>query len=131
MITLRALEDDNSVLAEFEDHLTAGPAGRAGNLISSNHRNRTNGEPGGFRLSDGGKDSGAFSAVRQTIRGVLYIAAGKYFVLICQDSRPDSKVGVAGIRAPQSVPGGGEKFIPLGRRNWLGRHGTTLHEPLS
>ena len=75
-----------------------------------------------------GKNGRAFSAVGKAIRSIFHIAAGENLALIRQDSCTDAKVGVSGIRALKRVASGGEKFIPFGRRNRLGRHGITLHE---
>src|SRR5262249_19909728 len=97
-VALLALKDNDRVLSKLEDHLPAGAAGRARQLVAVHYSNGANGQfAAGCRLLDGGKDRRALSADGEPIRSVFHVAPGEDLAVLGENRGANVEVRIRGV----------------------------------
>src|SRR5262249_39850370 len=109
-------EDNDGVLAELEDHLPAGAAGRAWQVVAIHHGHSADGQLRAFRLLDSRENCRALGAYRKPVGSVLDVAALEDLPLLGEDGSADTEVGVTSISALQRLARCSEKGFLLLRR---------------
>jgi len=112
LLAVSALKENDGVGAEFVDHLAAGAAGGAGDALIVDDRDRGDLDLG-TQSSHGRKNRGALGAIRHSVGGVLYVAAGEDFAFCSEQSGTHSEVGVGGVGVLHRRPGGLEQAFTL------------------
>jgi hypothetical protein len=121
LLTLGALEKPRGVGTEFVNHLAASPAGRAGNSMIVDDRDRAYFELWA-ELGNRREDGGALRAVRHPVGSVLHVTTGKHLAGGGQQRSAHPELGVGRVGPLHGRAGSSQQPFTLSISNFAFSH---------